>query len=60
MQLADELLGALDRAGARELYGIPSDFALPLIDVIEGSEGLPLCTLSRHVRGLEQKRGQGA
>ena len=46
MQLADALLQALRRAGAREIFGIPGDFALPLFNVIERSKTLPLFTLS--------------
>ena len=46
MQLAEELLQALRRAGAREIFGIPGDFALPLFEVIERSGELPLYTLS--------------
>ena len=46
MRLAEALLGALHRAGAREIFGIPGDFALPLFEVIERSAELPLYTLS--------------
>ena len=46
MRLAEALLQALRRAGAREIFGIPGDFALPLFDVIERSAELPLYTLS--------------
>ena len=46
MQLAEALLEALYRAGAREIFGIPGDFALPLFEVIERSGELPLYTLS--------------
>ena len=46
MQLAEALLQALGRAGAREIFGIPGDFALPLFEVIERSAELPLYTLS--------------
>ena len=46
MELADALLGALHRAGAREIFGIPGDFALPLFEAIERSRELPLYTLS--------------
>ena len=44
--VASELLGALERAGAREIFGIPGDFALPFFDAIEASGSLPLYTLS--------------
>ena len=44
--MAEALLQALRRAGAREIFGIPGDFALPLFDVIERSAELPLYTLS--------------
>jgi indolepyruvate decarboxylase len=46
MRLAEQLLSALKRAGAREIFGIPGDFALPLFTVIEESGILPLYTLS--------------
>jgi indolepyruvate decarboxylase len=46
VRLAEALLQALRRAGAREIFGIPGDFALPLFDVIERSAELPLYTLS--------------
>src|SRR5512140_2517910 len=44
--VAAELLGALGRAGAREIFGIPGDFALPFFDAIEADGRLPLYTLS--------------
>jgi indolepyruvate decarboxylase len=44
--LASELLRALHAHGAREIFGIPGDFALPLFDAIEASALLPLYTLS--------------
>ena len=44
--VASELLDALSRAGAREVFGIPGDFALPFFDAIEASGKLPLYTLS--------------
>jgi len=46
VQLAEALLQALHRAGAREIFGIPGDFALPLFEVIERFPELPLYTLS--------------
>ncbi len=46
MQLAQALLQVLHRAGAREIFGIPGDFALPLFEVIEQFDELPLYTLS--------------
>jgi len=46
VRLAEALLQALRRAGAREIFGIPGDFALPLFDAIERSGELPLYTLS--------------
>ena len=46
MQLAEALLEALHRAGAREIFGIPGDFALPYFEVIERTRTLPLYTLS--------------
>jgi indolepyruvate decarboxylase len=44
--LADALLAALFAHGAREIFGIPGDFALPLFDAIERNDQLPLYTLS--------------
>jgi indolepyruvate decarboxylase len=46
MQLAESLLHALKAHGAREIFGIPGDFALPFFKVIETSGILPLFTLS--------------
>jgi indolepyruvate decarboxylase len=46
MQLAEALLQALHRSGAREIFGIPGDFALPYFEVIERTGELPLYTLS--------------
>ncbi len=46
MNIAESLLAALKRQGAREIFGIPGDFALPFFKVIEESGILPLYTLS--------------
>ena len=46
MRLAEQLLLALKREGAREIFGIPGDFALPLFAAIEQTGILPLYTLS--------------
>ncbi len=46
MNLAETLLSALKAQGAREIFGIPGDFALPLFDAVERSGILPLYTLS--------------
>ncbi len=46
MQLGETLLHALKAHGAREIFGIPGDFALPFFKVIEESGILPLYTLS--------------
>ncbi|WP_335342242.1 indolepyruvate/phenylpyruvate decarboxylase [Sedimenticola hydrogenitrophicus] len=46
MTLAEALLDGLKRHGARELFGIPGDFALPFFKVIEQSGILPFYTLS--------------
>jgi indolepyruvate decarboxylase len=46
MNLAESLLSALADHGAREIFGIPGDFALPFFGVIEDSGILPLYTLS--------------
>ncbi len=44
--IATQLLGALAGAGAREIFGIPGDFALPFFDAIVADGRLPLYTLS--------------
>jgi indolepyruvate decarboxylase len=44
--LAIALLQALKDHGAREIFGIPGDFVLPLFKVIEESKILPVFTLS--------------
>jgi indolepyruvate decarboxylase len=44
--LAHALLSALKDHGAREIFGIPGDFVLPLFKVIEESNILPAFTLS--------------
>jgi indolepyruvate decarboxylase len=44
--LATALLEALKDHGAREIFGIPGDFVLPLFKVIEESNILPSFTLS--------------
>jgi indolepyruvate decarboxylase len=44
--LANALLEALRDHGAREIFGIPGDFVLPLFKVIEESNILPSFTLS--------------
>ena len=44
--LAASLLQGLKDHGAREIFGIPGDFVLPLFKVIEESGILPLFTLS--------------
>ncbi|MEX1295371.1 MAG: indolepyruvate/phenylpyruvate decarboxylase [Candidatus Limnocylindrales bacterium] len=46
MRTAEALLHALRDAGAREIFGIPGDFALPFFEVIERTRTLPLYTLS--------------
>ncbi|MBI1905184.1 MAG: indolepyruvate/phenylpyruvate decarboxylase [Rhodocyclales bacterium] len=46
MNLSHVLLTALRDHGAREVFGIPGDFALPFFKVIEESKILPLFTLS--------------
>lgn len=44
--VGDSLIAALHRHGAREIFGIPGDFALPFFDAVEKAELLPLYTLS--------------
>lgn len=46
MNLTESLLHALKVHGARQIFGIPGDFALPFFRVIEQSGILPLHTLS--------------
>lgn len=46
MRLAEALLRALKARGARAVFGIPGDFALPFFKVAEESRILPLHTLS--------------
>ena len=46
MNLAESLLHALKQHGAREIFGIPGDFALSFFKQIEESGILPLFTLS--------------
>lgn len=46
MKLAEALLTALQEHGAREIFGIPGDFALPFFKVVEETGILPLYTLS--------------
>jgi len=44
--ISHRLLAALKAHGAREIFGIPGDFALPFFEAIEESGILPLYTLS--------------
>ena len=46
MNLTESLLHALKYHGARQIFGIPGDFALPYFRIIEESRILPLYTLS--------------
>lgn len=46
MNLTESLLHALKANGARQIFGIPGDFALPYFRIIEESGILPLYTLS--------------
>ncbi|WP_291991712.1 indolepyruvate/phenylpyruvate decarboxylase [Candidatus Accumulibacter sp. ACC003] len=46
MKLTESLLNALKENGARQIFGIPGDFALPFFKIIEESRILPLYTLS--------------
>lgn len=46
MNLTESLLQALKANGARQVFGIPGDFALPYFRIIEQSAILPLYTLS--------------
>jgi indolepyruvate decarboxylase len=45
MELGESLLTTLERAGVKEIFGIPGDFVLPLFKVIEERCPLPLYTL---------------
>ena len=51
MNIALSLLHALKAHGAREIFGIPGDFALPFFRIVEESGVLPLYTLS-HEPGI--------
>src|SRR5689334_9343582 len=44
--VAGTLIEALHAAGAREVFGIPGDFALPFFDALERMPQLRLVTLS--------------
>lgn len=46
MRLTEALLHALKRHVAREIFGIPGDFALPYFRIVEETAILPLYTLS--------------
>ncbi len=46
MNVAESLLHALAAHGARQVFGIPGDFALPFFKVVESTGILPLYTLS--------------
>jgi indolepyruvate decarboxylase len=46
MTLAHSLLRALERHGAREIFGIPGDFAMAFFRAVEAAGILPLYTLS--------------
>jgi indolepyruvate decarboxylase len=46
VNLSQALLHALKAHGAKEIFGIPGDFALPFFKVVEESGILPLYTLS--------------
>lgn len=46
MNLTESLLHALKANGARQIFGIPGDFALPYFRIVEESRILPLYTLS--------------
>lgn len=46
MKLTESLLHALKAHGAREVFGIPGDFALPYFKVMEDSGILPIYTMS--------------
>ncbi len=46
LNLTESLLGALRNHGARAIFGIPGDYALPMFRIIEETKILPLYTLS--------------
>ncbi|MDV7339680.1 indolepyruvate/phenylpyruvate decarboxylase [Terasakiella sp. A23] len=46
MLLAEALFTALKDRGAREVFGIPGDFALPYFKILEDTKVLPLYTMS--------------
>lgn len=51
MKLAESLLHALKTAGAKAIFGLPGDYALPFFEVMEQSKILPLYTMS-HEPGI--------
>lgn len=51
MNITEVLLHAMKERGAREVWGIPGDFALPYFKIIEQTGILPLITLT-HEPGL--------
>ena len=58
--LATALLQGLKDHGAREIFGIPGDFVLPLFKVIEESRILPHYTLEPRAGGRLRGRRGGA
>lgn len=46
MNIGDMLLASLKEAGAKAVFGIPGDYALPFFEIIEESGALPLYTFS--------------
>ncbi len=46
MQIGDLFIAAVRAVGAREVFGLPGDFALPLFKALEESSDLPVYTLS--------------
>lgn len=51
MKLGETLLHTLKAAGAKAVFGLPGDYALPFFEVMEQSNILPLYTLS-HEPGI--------
>jgi thiamine pyrophosphate-dependent acetolactate synthase large subunit-like protein len=55
MNVGEALLHALRDHGARQVFGIPGDFVLPLFTVVEESAILPLYTLHHQVQRLDSQ-----
>jgi indolepyruvate decarboxylase len=57
MNLTESLLHALKAHGARQIFGIPGDFALPYFRIIEESHPAAVHAVARAGRRLRRRRG---